>query len=436
MPALSGGASGPRPPSLRLRPHYLVYPLGELGYFYRTRSKERNSGCFEFICGVDNLVIGAELTWLEKAKLLETVMHKPLPADEAGGLAAHMFTSRWREVGHTKQPLVDLLRTLFNGTSLSPYTTFVDRALKFVERLEAEDYFSPADRADLLGYLLRHLGRHLTAYDLVTFHHRGANYPDALLLDTALKAYLQLAEDRPELFAAKGGGTGEQEARRRLRRRALRQGWLLRRWSKGLPVPDAPTSPGENARILPLPHCRVTEEQILDPSKRTRRTLRGRPAHSLPGTTRANSSARERSGSTPSPGNEETRPGRLFGPAPGDFKATGEPDQTLLLSYKAFSRSIAEHRLQFLARDTVLEMEMADADCFQALLHDLPMEGISPQSARTRPRPETVSLQDACKAADDFELLRTTHQAVRRLSGPISSGFSDRPVCPGRFPPA
>ena len=53
---------------------------------------------------------------------------------------------------------------------------------------------------DFLGWLLRQLGRHLTAYDLVVFHHRGANYPDALVLDAVLKAYLIRIERRPELF--------------------------------------------------------------------------------------------------------------------------------------------------------------------------------------------------------------------------------------------
>ena len=49
-------------------------------------------------------------------------------------------------------------------------------------------------------WLLRQLGRHLTAYDLVTFHHRGANYPDALLLDDLLRRYLLRIERTPELF--------------------------------------------------------------------------------------------------------------------------------------------------------------------------------------------------------------------------------------------
>src|SRR5207248_10599286 len=97
----------------------------------------------------------------------------------------------------------------------------------------------------------------------------GANYPDALLLDAVLKAYLARAEDSPGLFLGGDGDGGS--SRRRLRRRALRQGWLLRRRYEGHPVPDLPTSPGENSRVLPPTHPRVPEEQILQPARRRRR---------------------------------------------------------------------------------------------------------------------------------------------------------------------
>src|SRR4029077_11042057 len=134
-----------------------------------------------------------------------------------------------------------LMRTMFNEVSLSPWTDFVERALAFVRRLVEGGHLTVAAHVDFLVYGLRQLGRHLTAYDLVTFHHRGANYPDALLLDLVVKEYLRLIELSPELFALEAGDRG------RLRRRALRQGWMLRRHYEGHLVPDAPTSPGENA---------------------------------------------------------------------------------------------------------------------------------------------------------------------------------------------
>src|SRR5581483_1487988 len=113
--------------------------------------------------------------------------------------------------------------------------------------------------------------RHLTAYDLVTFHHRGANYPDALLLDAVLRRLPGLIEARPQLFLPAADDPAEGQTRKRLRRRALRQGWLLWHTYRGLPVPEVPTSPGENARVLPSPYPHVDEEQILQPGRRPRR---------------------------------------------------------------------------------------------------------------------------------------------------------------------
>src|SRR5262249_23038714 len=128
-----------------------------------------------------------------------------------------------------------------------------------------------------LGYMLRQNARHLTAYDLITFHHRGANYPDALLLGTVLKEYLTLMEGRPELLLPARMDDPSYRKRKQLRRRALRQAWLLRRMYEGLPVPDAPTSPGENSRVLPVPFERVPEEQILQTGRRTKRLFEGEP---------------------------------------------------------------------------------------------------------------------------------------------------------------
>src|SRR5258708_10909918 len=93
-----------------------------------------------------------------------------------------------------------------------------------------------------------------------------------MLLDAALKAYLKMAVAMPALFLP----ANTDDERKRIRLRALRQGWLLRRFYEGLPVPDAPTSPGENNRVLPPPHVRVPEEQF-EPEKRTRRLYENDP---------------------------------------------------------------------------------------------------------------------------------------------------------------
>src|SRR5262249_25333828 len=149
---------------------------------------------------------------------LEALLHA-VGAEELGDAAAAL-RARWAGLGWGAAEWFALLGEMFNEASLSPWTDLSARVLLWLRRLEADGFADAADTVDFLGGLLRRLGRHLTAYDLVTFHHRGANYPDALLLDLALKDYLSRLEARPDLF---GGDAG------RPRRRALRQAWLLRR---------------------------------------------------------------------------------------------------------------------------------------------------------------------------------------------------------------
>src|SRR5205085_766792 len=144
------------------------------------------------------------------------------------------------------------------------WTPFVPRALQLLHQLTSTGRLKPDDYVDFLAHLLCQLARHLTAYDLVTFHHRGANYPDALLLDALLHDYLRSIETMPAAFAGN-------DARTIHRRTALRHAELLRRQYEGHLVPDAPTSPGENARVLPEPYGRVPDEQLLQPHRRSRR---------------------------------------------------------------------------------------------------------------------------------------------------------------------
>src|SRR5262249_23679795 len=138
-------------------------------------------------------------------------------------------------------------------------------------RVVAERGLLTAAVVDFLGRLLRQVSRHLTAYDLVTFHHHGANYPDALLLDALLKAYLDLARRQPQLFS------GDTSAAPRRRRRAWRRPWFGRRRSEGHPVRAAPPSQGETLRVLPPPPARVREEQTPTPLRRTRQLFAADP---------------------------------------------------------------------------------------------------------------------------------------------------------------
>src|SRR5262249_40247822 len=147
---------------------------------------------------------------------------------------------------------------------LSPYTDFVAKSLDFTRELQAIDLCSPVQRADLLAQLICRIGRHLTAYDLLMFHHRGANYPDALLFEEFLAELASMVMEFRHLF----DDPGDRSAR--LRRRGLRTGWMLRRQYSGHPVPDQPTSPGENLRVLPPPFERIPEEQIFAIPRRTK----------------------------------------------------------------------------------------------------------------------------------------------------------------------
>jgi hypothetical protein len=339
-----------------------------------------------------------KLSWSEKARYLEFLL-RATPVNDVDAIGA-LYARRWTEAGSSAAGLPTLLRAVFDEVALSPYTDFVDKTLGFVDGLVVGGQLSVEEQADFLGYLLRHLARHLTAYDLITFHHRGANYPDALLLDAVLKAYLGLIERDPSLFTTRD------------RRRALRQGWLLRRSSEGLLVPDAPTSPGENARVLPPPHQRVPEEQILDPSRRTRQLFADDPLTNHLG---PHGQGILRESILDLRQAEEVRELglALFLDRPlGVGKAPGEPDRTPLFSYVAFSRSIAERRLHLLERLTEGLVGAADWEAFCRVLADLPVEGVALGPTALGSRPGAVSLDDARKVADDVRFLHTTRRSV------------------------
>jgi hypothetical protein len=344
---------------------------------------------------------------LQQAKLLETFLHVALLGDFAA--AAELFTTRWTGLGHNAADLMALLRTLFNEVSLTPYTDLTDKALTFLNCLEAQCYLDAPATTDFLSYLLRQLGRHLTAYDLVTFHHRGANYPDALLLDAVLKAYLARIEGCPELFLDAPEDDERVRRSKRLRRRALRQGWLHRRRYENHPVPDLPTSPGENNRVLPTSHPRVPEEQILQPTRRTMRLytddaltkyLGGRAAEVL-----------RQSVADLSHSEEQRELGlALFLDRPlGVAKASGEPDATPLLSCEAYSRGIAEQRLRDLAREDFLADRLRELPEAPSVV-GLPLDAVGAVS-----RPGVVSLADARQASPDFVFLRTTAASLQEL---------------------
>jgi hypothetical protein len=360
-------------------------------------------------------MLGAQLAPSEQSRLLEAAL-RTAPAEETRSVA-QVFTARWRELGRTSADLMALLRKLFNEVSLSPYTEFAERTLAFLRALESAETLSEEEVIDFEGHLLRQLGRHLTAYDLVTFHHRGANYPDALLLDAVLKEYLARMERSPERFLDVAEEDEAGRRRKRLRRRALRQGWLLRRRYEGHAVPDLPTSPGENSRVLPASHPRVPEEQLSQPGRRRRRLYQGDP---LPPHLGARAAEVLRQSARDLDHADERRElgAALFLDRPfGGGKAPAEPDGALLLTSLAYSRSIAGQRLEALVREIGLSEEQAQPWREGLVFPGLPLDAVGEAV-----KPATVSLADGRRAAPDFVVLHTLPGNVRALTQQFEMG--------------
>src|SRR5262249_46809227 len=101
----------------------------------------------------------------------------------------------------------------------------------------------------------------------------------------------------------------------------------------------------------------------------------------------------------------------------GTFKRPGEPDQTPLLSYEAFSRSIAEGRLRQLYQSLDLGAGPHELEESLRRLRTLPGAGLPIQRQLGPVRPGVASLQDALQVADDFVLLRTTRRTAQEFLG-------------------
>jgi hypothetical protein len=364
-----------------------AFALGQFGYIYRPDAKRRMREPGDLL----TLLSDQPLAEIERVKLTELFLR----ATDADTLAVAIPVLLDR---HTGDPFARL-REMFNGVTLSPYTDFAAKALAVPRLARLGGVASAAEVADFLTWLLRHLAHHLTAYDLVTFHHRGANYPDALLIDDVLRELRPLADGTPELL-----GEGQ-----RLRRRGLRQALLLREEYRDHPVPDAPTSPGENARVLPEPFARVPDEHIFAPMMRRRRLF----TDDLAGDRER---LRDLLRDLDDPRELVDLGTALFLDRPlGGWKQPGEPDQTLLMAHVLFSRSVALRRLQQLARRPSLFPDVAAVERWTVQLQVLSVPGIGLVPGGPTPRPGVVSLQDAFRAADDWLILRTPRRTIEGL---------------------
>jgi hypothetical protein len=96
----------------------------------------------------------------------------------------------------------------------------------------------------------------------------------------------------------------------------------------------------------------------------------------------------------------------------GVDKQPGETDQTLLLSHRAFSRSLAQRRSCFLAEKLGLAMDLPP---IVAALTELPLPGVPLAEIGGQTRPGAVSVADARQVAEDFVFLQTTPATVAEL---------------------
>ena len=301
-----------------------------------------------------------------------------------------------------------VLRELFNQLSLSPWTEQSSRLLVLL-RTCADLISFPEFPSRVASSWLRMLCQHLTAFDLRRFHNQGANYPDALFLDQLLRFLAEEMESSQTLWRQQGAN--DPWHRQHVAMRASwRDGWLLRKQLEGTPVPEMPTSPGENQRMDPGGRAAIPEEQFTNPGARPVRLFAGEPAEVLLSPIAENVLEQSLA--------ELIYDERLLGLGKalfldrpfGALKGPREADRTPLLSYVAFSREIALSRLRAwrdLGKLSQLQFSELDAG-----MRKLKVTGISvmdlPQLA---PRPGVVCLEDALNVSKDFTILNSTYRS-------------------------
>jgi hypothetical protein len=331
------------------------------------------------LTGTSRLAIASHET-PHPAFALGMIAYLPPGCDEVVELEARLRSGSPVTIDAGRLPT--LIRELFNRLALSPWTPLLDRLIALVLTLDRRTALNS------LGYMLRHLSRHLNAFDLVRFHNLGANYPDALMLDALLRAFVPLLEDDAT----------------RMDRRALRQGWLARRRCEGLAVPDHPTSPGDNARELPA-YAFLPSTQITDPATRTKRLFVDAPADAILTPVARRLLARSANDLNDPEELRELGTATFLDRPLGIAKREGEPDRTPLLSYEAVSVRMIKSRLD----------ELRDAGMIDATFDPKPARGFAVARLPGHARQGVVSLEDAKKVALDFVFTRTTRSSLDAL---------------------
>ena len=376
-----------------------AFSLGQLHYCYRPWAQDTYSPLSTWTQLVEEIE-RPEFGQRERARVLEAALRQMDFREEIP------MMNRLRP---DARRALELFRTIFNEVSLSPHTEFPEKLLGIVEYFEMRRVLPTINCASFVAGQLARLVRHLTAYDLKTFHHRGANYPDALFLECLLDGLGRLILSDTAIFI------GEDDECR-FRRNALRQGLLVRRHYVGHLVPDEPTSPGENARVLPAPHARVPEEQLLHPERRERRLFAIDDQFNWCGHGHPDYVRREKLTTTQAfedlghpAERRELGIGLLIDRPLGYEKAPAEPDLTPMLAHEAFSLSIAKRRvgeLKQLAAELSLDLP---SGLFETIAQELGRDAVRgvPAAMLAEPGRPTASLADVRRVADDFVIVRT-----------------------------
>ncbi len=347
---------------------------------------------------------------LVQVKAVET----SLRASDVAAELADVFAERASREPAPAAWALALFRTLFQHVALSPYTQLVPRLLELLEELAAPKRVGVEAIVDVIGYMLRHLVRHLTAFDLSLFHNFGANYPDALFLDLLLSGYLRLLDANAGLVLAIEGDSDVAARDKRIRRRALRQALLVRKHYEGHRVPDAPTSMGESTRVLPAPLVRVPQEQIVQSSARRRRLFADSPTESLLTGKMARQMFESSLADLDHPTELRELGMAVFLDRPlGIFKQPGEVDRTPLVSYEAFSRRIAIRRVQQMKSTGWIDADHARR--IIAPIEQLTPSGMPAAKLQAFERPGVASLADVVKASPDFIVIRSTRRSLDDL---------------------
>ncbi|MEX2112377.1 MAG: hypothetical protein WD845_04285, partial [Pirellulales bacterium] len=376
--------------------------------------------------------VGGRVCGVEFAKSLEMALRAT--PDERQPQIANALESHAAATSDGAQRVGDMIRDLFRYISLSPYGTYADRMIAMLATLAECDAVGVPGVADSIATMLRQLCRHLTAFDLATFHNSGANYPDALFLDALLKQYLRLVERQPELLVDEQDASAAAQPVRRIRRRALRQACLLRQHYEGLRVPDAPTSQGESLRVLPEPLAHVPQEQISQPARRRRVLFADEPLDGL--LTPIGRQALQSSLTDLDQAAELLELGRAyFLDRPlGVLKQPGEVDRTPLVSHTAVSRTVVKRRLaELLASGWITA---AQREGWRCAVDVVPIAGVGVGELTCVERPGVVTLADALKVAPDFILQRSAaSEVLRHYAWPVElqAWLADF-VPPGSFP--